>query len=33
VTNGEDQEPVRFLGERFAGIDGRFAAVRLEKGH
>jgi ABC-type transporter Mla subunit MlaD len=27
VTNGEYQELVRFLGERFAEIDGRFAQI------
>jgi ABC-type transporter Mla subunit MlaD len=27
VTNGEYQELMRFLGERFAQIDGRFAQI------
>lgn len=27
VTNGEYQDLVRFLGERFAEIDGRFAQI------
>jgi septation ring formation regulator EzrA len=27
VTNGEHQDLVRFLGERFAEIDGRFAQI------